>query len=299
MTNQDFKSYFNQKLEKFENYLETSFPALPEPVKSLEESMRYSLFAGGKRIRPVLTMMTTECCGKDETIALPFASALEYIHTYSLIHDDLPCMDDDDLRRGRPTNHIKYGEAMALLAGDALLTHAFALISDLKLTSELASDILLKIINLIAEKAGIFGMVTGQVADISDPFFEESAESLDFTHRHKTGALISSAVQIGALIGEASAEDYQRLTGFGAELGKCFQIQDDILDEIGDQKAMGKTPGSDDKNETLTYPKAFGLEKSIELARQSFDTAVQYLDKTPFATDRLRQLAEYILNRDR
>ncbi len=292
-----FRQYYSEKLDLFEAYLKQSFPTLPKEVKILEDSMRYSLFAGGKRLRPVLILTTAECGGLDPQIALPYACAVEYIHTYSLIHDDLPCMDDDDLRRGKPTNHIQFGEAIALLAGDALLTHSFRLISSASSTSVSETN-RLKIISILAEKSGIYGMVSGQVADIDNTETDNPSAKLNFIHRHKTGALITSCIQIGAILADFDPGEVDLLTEFGQEIGKCFQIQDDILDEIGDEEALGKTPGTDQRNETLTYPKIYGLEESKKLADLSYQKAIASLDDISKDVDRLRQLAGFVLKRD-
>jgi geranylgeranyl diphosphate synthase, type II len=299
MSNADFKDYYQRKLSVFETYLRQGFPQLPSAVDQLAESMRYSLYAGGKRIRPILLLATIESDGLASDFALPFASAIEYIHTYSLIHDDLPCMDDDDLRRGQPTNHIRFGEAVALLAGDALLTHAFALISHPNLLHTVPAESILQAIHVLAEAAGVHGMVTGQVADISAPFFEKDADSLDFIHRHKTGAMITAAVHIGAILAGFDPNTVKQLQGFGRELGKCFQIQDDILDEIGEERVLGKSPGRDRKNKTLTFPRAFGLEKTKMLASQSHQDALAFLDRSGLEAERLRQIADFILQRER
>jgi geranylgeranyl diphosphate synthase, type II len=292
-----FKEYYARKLELFENHLKQTFPKLPVEVKNLEESMRYSLFAGGKRLRPVLIMTTAESGGLDPEIVLPFACAAEYIHTYSLIHDDLPCMDDDQLRRGKPTNHIQFGEAIALLAGDALLTHSFSLVTSAS-SSLIDERNQLRIINILAEKAGVFGMVSGQVADINGSECNDQSGMLNFIHRHKTGALITACVQIGALLADYQENKLQLLTRFGEEIGKCFQIQDDILDETGDKSKLGKNPGTDIKNDTLTYPRIYGLEQSKKLADQSYQKAIESLDGIGEDVTRLRQLAGFILKRD-
>ena len=284
MGQQSFNDYFREKVSRLESCLETTFPKIPLPVAVLEESMRYSLLAGGKRLRPVLLLTTIECTGKSADFALPLACGIEYIHTYSLIHDDLPCMDDDELRRGQPTNHIKFGEEIALLAGDA--------------RAEVAASAIVKSIHLLAENAGVFGMVSGQVADIKGQLTLKPADALTFIHSHKTGALIKVAVQIGALLAEVTDSDYEQLTGFGIEIGKCFQIQDDILDVTGNQELLGKTPGTDQKNETLTYPRVFGIEKSRDLANECYEKALNHLQKTSFDTQRLMELANFILKRN-
>ncbi len=297
MNEQSFKDYYSEKLSLFESYLKKSFPVLPKQVALLKESMQYSLYAGGKRLRPILIMTTAECGGIASEIPLPYACAIEYIHTYSLIHDDLPCMDDDDLRRGKPTNHIQYGEALALLAGDALLTHSFSLLSS-RLSNSVSQDQQLRILSLVAEKAGVFGMVSGQVADIDENKKGDSLEWLQFIHSHKTGALITVCIQIGSILAGFEENEYNALTIFGEEIGKCFQIQDDILDEIGDKAKLGKNPGSDRENDTLTYPKIFGLDKSRLLANQSYEKALDNLCSVDKDISRLKQLAQFILKRD-
>lgn len=293
-----FIDYYKEKVARFEAHLAETFPDIPQPVAILEKSMRYSLLAGGKRLRPILLLTTIECAGKNAEFALPLACAIEYIHTYSLIHDDLPCMDDDELRRGQLTNHIKYGEEIALLAGDALLTHCFALMSSSTLLEQTSAVGLLRAIHILAESAGVFGMVSGQVADIQKHMALEPEETLTFIHSHKTGALIKAAIQIGALLAEVGDSDFEQLTGFGVEIGKCFQIQDDILDVTGSRELLGKTPGTDEKNETLTYPSVFGLEKSKELANNCYQKALDHLDRTGLHTMRLRELAGFVLKRD-
>ncbi len=292
-----FKAYYSKKLDLFESYLRQTFPKLPDKVSVLEESMKYSLFAGGKRLRPVLILTTAECGGADPLSALPLASAIEYIHTYSLIHDDLPCMDNDDLRRGKPTNHIQFGDAIALLAGDALLTQSFGILSAIPETV-ISESKLLKIMGIMAGKAGIYGMVSGQVADINNLEKNDPSEMLQFIHKHKTGALITACIQIGALFADYGKVDYHLLTEFGEKIGRCFQIQDDILDETGDKAVLGKNPGTDLKNDTLTYPKVFGLEESRKLANQSYEKAISCLNRIEKDMTRLQQLAEFILKRN-
>ncbi|NQU65244.1 MAG: polyprenyl synthetase family protein, partial [SAR324 cluster bacterium] len=222
-----FADYYKEKVALFETHLAATFPKISEVVAILEESMRYSLLAGGKRLRPVLLMTTIECTGKNADFALPLACAVEYIHTYSLIHDDLPCMDNDDLRRGQPTNHKKFGENIALLSGDALLTHCFALMSSQALLERISAAAMLKSIHILAEKAGVFGMVSGQVADIQKNGVLAPKDALSFIHANKTGALITASIQIGAVLAEVSEPVFAQLSEFGREIGRCFQIQDD------------------------------------------------------------------------
>ncbi|MCP4294450.1 MAG: polyprenyl synthetase family protein [Proteobacteria bacterium] len=295
----NFENYYQNKLEFFESYLSKNFPKIPEEATLLEEAMRYSLFAGGKRIRPILLLATLEAADKNCALGLPHACALEYIHTYSLIHDDLPCMDNDDLRRGQATNHVKYGEDIALLAGDALLTHSFALISDQNLVGPVPSDIMLTIIQLVSQKAGIYGMVSGQTADIIKYQQPTPIEAVNFIHRNKTGALITLSIQIGAILAGLDKTTLGHLIDFGDEIGKCFQIQDDILDETGSSESIGKTPGSDSKNEKLTYPSIVGLEKSYEYANESLKKALDSLKQTGLKDKRLEEIAKYIVHRER
>lgn len=293
-----FRQFYEEKLQSVEAFLKNSIPKLPKNVAVLEEAMRYSLMAGGKRLRPILLLTTVESVKNHSDFALPVASAIEYIHTYSLIHDDLPCMDNDDLRRGKPTSHIQFGEANALLAGDALLTHSFALIASVD-REHVAAEKICRIVSLLAEKAGVFGMVTGQVADINDSTDFPPEETLTFIHSHKTGALITACIQIGAILVDLDDENFRDLTAFGEQIGKCFQIQDDILDETGDKQNLGKTPGSDQRNQKLTYPRIYGLDESRRLANQCYEKALDHLESVSGQMDYLRALAAFILKRDR
>ena len=206
-------------------------------------------------------------------------------------------MDDDDLRRGKPTNHIQYGEPLALLAGDALLTHSFRLLSSNSSIS-IPPEKQLQIVRIVAEKAGVFGMVSGQVADIEEEKKGDPLKWLQFIHTNKTGALITACIQIGAILADTEEPEFDALTVFGEQIGKCFQIQDDILDEIGDKDKLGKNPGTDIVNETLTYPKIFGLDKSKQLANQSYENALESLKSINRDTTRLQELAQFILKRD-
>lgn len=285
-------------LERFESYLEQSLPPIPKQVSILSDSMKYSLLAGGKRIRPILLLTTIECTNQNSDFALPFASAIEYIHSYSLIHDDLPCMDNDSLRRGKPTNHIQFGEEIALLAGDALLTHCFYLITTSQVTNKIPPETIIRIINILAEKSGVFGMVSGQIADIKNDPNSSPKEALDFIHKHKTGALITASIQIGALLANTNETDFQILSRFGEEIGKCFQIQDDILDVVGSKEKLGKSPGSDERNNTLSFPSIYGLDKSYELANRCYEKAISHLSDTELPTTRLNELADFVLKRD-
>jgi len=237
---------------------------LPQPgdrPPKVHEAMRHSVFAGGKRLRPLLVLLACEAVGGDTEDAMPAAVALEMIHTYSLIHDDLPAMDDDDYRRGRPTCHRVYGEAIAILAGDALLTHAFLVLADPAAT-RLAPARRLQIIAEVAEAAGSRGMVGGQAMDILSEGHEVDRPTLLYLHTHKTGALIRAAVRVGGIAGGADGETLQALTRYGERIGLAFQIVDDLLDIEGATAEMGKTAGSDLRRKKATYPALMGLEEA-------------------------------------
>ena len=244
-----------------------------QPQKQLFEAMEYSLLAGGKRLRPILAMEFCRLCCGDWQKAAPFAAAVEMIHTYSLIHDDLPSMDNDDFRRGRPTNHKVYGEAMAILAGDALLTDAFAVASTAKLSNPTA---MADAIGVLAECAGSLGMVGGQVLDISSEKRQLTEQEVLDIQTRKTGALINAACALGAIAGGASEKHFDAACRFAASLGLAFQIRDDMLDVIGTAEEMGKGVGTDSvKN---TFVRLYGLDKCEELVRKYTDYAVSALD---------------------
>ena len=259
--------------EYIESYLKAWYDRFEdEPQRQLFEAMKYSLLAGGKRLRPIFAFEFCRLCGTDWKTAAPFAAAVEMIHTYSLIHDDLPCMDNDDFRRGRPTNHKVYGEAMAVLAGDALLTDAFCVAAAAKLQGTAIADA----IGILSECAGSLGMVGGQVLDIqSEERTLSEQEVLDIQSR-KTGALIRAACACGAIAGGASDAQFDAACQFAAGLGIAFQIRDDMLDVIGTKEEMGKGVGTDEiKN---TFVRLYGLEKCEELVRKYTDYAINALD---------------------
>jgi geranylgeranyl diphosphate synthase type II len=262
------------------------------------ESMRYSLFAGGKRVRPILCIASCEAAGGNAKDVLPAAVALECIHTYSLIHDDLPAMDDDELRRGKPTNHVLYGEAGAILAGDGLLTMAFALLSS-NLRTTIAPDNRLKIINIIATGAGSMGMVGGQALDIACEGKDIDIATLRQIHSRKTGALITASVQTGAVIGGADAKQFAALTAYGEKIGLAFQIVDDLLNVEGTTEQLGKAAGSDADRCKATYPAIFGLKKTKMMAEETIAEALAALDTFAARGEPLRQLAAYIISRNK
>ena len=249
------------------------------PQKKIYEAMAYSLFAGGKRLRPVIMMMTAKMCGINPETVLPFASAMEMIHTYSLIHDDLPAMDNDDLRRGKPTNHKVFGEAIAILAGDALLTRAFEVASGFDAEGVCKKNVL-RAISVLAGASGADGMIGGQVVDIESR--DEDMELLKYLHSLKTGAIIRASGVIGAILADANEEEIAAVDSFCYNLGIAFQIQDDILDVVGTSEELGKPIGSDEENNKSTYITLCGLEKSKELV----------LEYTKKATDSLKIFKE-------
>ena len=261
-----------------------------EAPHGLVEAMEYSLMAGGKRLRPALALGAARAAGAEEEVALPAACALEMIHTYSLIHDDLPAMDNDDLRRGRPTAHKAFGEATAILAGDALLTLAFEVLAEAGSAA---------IVREIAHASGVCGMAGGQFVDLESEGKQLSLEELRGIHRRKTGALIRVAVRAGALAAGAPGPVLAALTAYGEHVGLAFQIADDILDVVGDEAAIGKPVGSDVANEKATYPAILGLAASQRLAREAADAAIDALAGLGEEAAMFRKLANYIVERDR
>ncbi len=275
-----------------------------EEPETIVKAMSYSIFAGGKRLRPMLVVAAAECCGLPARKALKTACALEMIHTYSLIHDDLPAMDDDDLRRGKPTNHKVFGEAMAILAGDGLLTYAFEAAaqnaSELALDGRQTADL----IRCIAKGAGTQGMVGGQVADIEAEGWKtknhgfDPKKALEYIHLHKTAALMVASLEAGAILAGASPTHRRRLTDFGRCVGLAFQIADDILDVVGDKAKLGKQ-GSDAQNDKLTYARLYGIDRSREMAAVLIRSAHDNLRPFGRKAQPLHDLADYIIQRDR
>ena len=263
------------------------------------EALRYSLFAGGKRIRPILAMAAMEALGRDPIPWLPMICSLECIHTYSLIHDDLPAMDNDDLRRGKPTNHKVYGEAEAILAGDGLLTFAFELLAAPNLGNNLPAAKRLVIISLISRAIGSRGMVGGQSLDMAAEGKSISFDSLKFLHSCKTGALITASLETGAIIGQATEEERQALSRYGAQIGLAFQIVDDLLDIEGTTEQLGKPAGSDQELEKATYPAFLGLKETRVQAKQAVNDALDAISNFDHKAAPLRELANYIYNRSR
>jgi len=289
-------TYLKEKRELVDSYLESYFSIPSEPFV-LHEAMRYSLFAGGKRIRPILALASYEACGGNPKDIVPYATALELIHTYSLIHDDLPSMDNDDLRRGKPTNHKVFGEAMAILAGDALLTEAFLMLSNNPHSSSLKLSDLIKIIREVSLASGVHGMVGGQALDIFSENIEPDKDTLNFIHLHKTAALITASVRMGAILANIKEKKLKALTEYGTGIGFAFQIIDDILDIEGNAEELGKTAGSDMKMKKMTYPALCGTEKSRQKAKDLISDAIDSLKIFSSEADQLRKIARYLLKR--
>ena len=268
-----FEERTREYREFMENYLKDIYPRFRrEPQKQLFDAMEYSLLAGGKRLRPIFALDFCRMCGGDWKTAAPFAAAMEMIHTYSLIHDDLPCMDNDDFRRGRPTNHKVYGETMAILAGDGLLTDAFMLAASAKLPKPEQMGFAIQI---LAQNAGSLGMVGGQVLDIQSETRELSEQEVIDIQSRKTGALINAACVLGVIAGGGDEKKIEAAATFAGALGMAFQIRDDMLDVIGTQEEMGKGVGTDDTKNT--FVKLYGLEKCEELVRKYTAAAIDAL----------------------
>jgi len=293
----DLKTYLSEKRAIVDAALQEYVPEPDGFTSELIKAMRYSLFAGGKRLRPILCMAGAEAVGGSERAVLPVACALELIHTYSLIHDDLPVMDDDDLRRGKPTNHKVFGEPIALLAGDGLLTEAFSLMTSPDLSARISPSILLRAIRLIARAAGHEGMVGGQTVDIQWEGKKTDYAIVNFMHTHKTGALISAAVASGAVLGGANESRLKSITSYGENIGLAFQISDDILDIEGDTKTMGKRVGADEEKGKMTYPAVLGLDRSKTIQSDLVQSAVEDLREFAGEAEPLRQIARYIIER--
>jgi geranylgeranyl diphosphate synthase type II len=298
----DIERYMRERAAIVERALAGAVVETGAPAGRLFEAMRYSLLAGGKRLRPVLALAACEAVGGSCEVAIGFACAIEMIHTYSLIHDDLPCMDDDDLRRGRPTNHKVYGEAIATLAGDALLTDAFLVLAKSAVKSDAGSAsvppaALLATVAELAEAAGSAGMVAGQVIDLLGEGRTMTVEELEYLHRRKTGALFIAAVRGGARLGGAGQPELEALEAYARALGLAFQVIDDILDVEASTAQMGKRTGKDVAHGKNTYPGLIGLDKSWQLARDLERRAHHALDGFDHRAEPLRALASFAVER--
>lgn len=299
----NFKEELEQKTEQMETVLKQYLPKEEGYAKTVMEAMNYSVLAGGKRLRPMLMWETAALFGDVGEAIYPFMAALEMIHNYSLVHDDLPAMDNDEYRRGRKTTHVVYGEGMAVLAGDGLLNYAFETAASAFDMAKSPEDYrrIGKAMQILAGKAGIYGMIGGQCADLNAEEMQEqiSEEMLLYIHEHKTAALIQSAMMIGAILAGASGEETASLEKCAYNIGIAFQIQDDILDVTGDQEVLGKPIGSDEKNHKLTYVSMHGLKESKEQVEELSKEAVAILSSFPKRNLFLEQLVEQLIYREK
>lgn len=292
------EEYLAEKKRLVDDALKQFMPTPQGMARDVMEAMNYSLFAGGKRIRPILCIAGAEAIGGSANTVMPVACAIELIHTYSLIHDDLPVMDNDDLRRGKPTNHTVFGEAVALLAGDGLLTMAFNLMAGCAEKKGPEKSALLRVIDLISAAAGYRGMVGGQVVDIIFEGKEPDPTVVDYIHKHKTASLITASVTAGIILAGGSEEEQQSVTGYGRYIGLAFQIADDLLNIEGEQGLMGKGTGSDREKGKITYPAVFGIDESKAMQKKLMEQAITSLKRFDTRADPLRDLARYIVERN-
>ena len=299
MNSNDFqlKPYLQERIQLAETALDRYLPKNDTLPTSLHTSMRYSVFAGGKRIRPILMMAACESVGGQPQQVLPAACAIEMIHSYSLIHDDLPAMDDDDFRRGQPTNHKVYGEATAILAGDGLLTEAFILLSSPDVWQDVSAEDRQEVTHLLARSAGSRGMVGGQVVDMESEGSPIDLPTLEYIHTHKTGALILASIEIGAIIGGADEKQRRALCRYGEAAGLAFQVADDILDIVADQQDLGKDVGSDRGRDKATYAALLGLDGARQRARELRELAFTSLELFDTSAQPLREIASYTVDR--
>lgn len=287
--------YFQRKGAQVDAWLERLLPAVNEAPSLIHEAMRYSIFAGGKRLRPILAIATGEAFNAEERTLLPAACSLEMIHTYSLIHDDLPAMDNDDLRRGMPTNHVVFGEGMAILAGDALLTQAFRTLADCEGGTPQRK---LRVLSEVASAAGtVNALIGGQVLDLQFEGKSVTSEQLESIHRAKTGALIRCAVRIGAIVGGADEAELRALTVYGEKAGLAFQVADDLLDETATSEELGKTAGKDAASHKATYIALYGIDGAREMADRLYQEAVAALNSIDRETTMLEEIARFIVER--
>ena len=293
-----FKENLNTKSAYIEDLLKEYMPKEEGYQKTIFEAMNYSLSAGGKRLRPILTLEATKIVGGDEKEAVPFAMAIEMIHTYSLIHDDLPALDNDDYRRGRQTSHVVFGEAMAILAGDALLNYAYETACkafDLDEDARKVSEAL----RILARKPGVYGMLGGQVVDVEMTGRTLTREQLEYVYANKTGALIEASMMIGAVLAGADSEQVEAVEKIASDIGMAFQVQDDILDVCGDSMVLGKPTLSDEENGKITYVTIHGIEKSRQYVRDLSERAVRELEEMDGDSEFLRELVLWLINRQK
>ncbi|MEM9015834.1 MAG: polyprenyl synthetase family protein [Verrucomicrobiota bacterium] len=295
--NAELKSYLKERAQEVDEALNEHLPQKRIRPGTIHEAMRYSLFAGGKRLRPILTIAAAEACGGEPEASLPPAAAVECIHTYSLIHDDLPCMDDDDLRRGMPTSHVKFGEGIAVLAGDALLTIAFEILA--KTPPARRYDVGAYVSEL-AVASGSRHLIGGQVLDLEGegPLVSLTPAQLKFIHQSKTAALLTASIRLGGMTADATPKKLEALTIYGQSLGLAFQVIDDILDVTQSSEKLGKSAGKDEATNKSTYPALFGLDKSRKEAARLTRRAHEAIRPLGKRGNRLAQLADYLLDRE-
>jgi len=290
----DLDRYLRRMSERVDDALEKFLPPESAEPVTIHRAMRYSIFAGGKRLRPILCLAASESVGGPIAVALPPACAVECIHTYSLIHDDLPCMDDDDLRRGKPTNHKVFGEGIAVLAGDALLTEAFALVAKSRPPKRYPVGLLVK---ELAFAAGSLRLIAGQVQDLEGENNHLSLEEVKRTHLNKTAALITASIRLGAMVGNATHPQLKRLTRYGQDLGLAFQVIDDVLDATSTKEVMGKSVRADTKNHKSTFPTVLGVDQSRQFAADLIADAQAQLRSFGESAEPLRAIASFFLTR--
>ncbi|XHR27444.1 MAG: polyprenyl synthetase family protein [Chthoniobacteraceae bacterium] len=291
----ELKEYLAGRSAIVDRALDRFLPKATVKPATIHKAMRYSLFAGGKRLRPVLCLAAAEACGGELEAALPAACAVECLHTYSLIHDDLPCMDNDDFRRGRPTSHKVYGEGIAVLAGDALLTQAFEVLTASAGSARYPTAALVR---ELAEAAGSRQLIAGQVADLEGEGKKATLRDLKFIHEAKTAALLTASIRLGGMSANATPKKLEALTGFGKNLGLAFQVIDDILDVTQTSEKLGKSAGKDVAAQKTTYPALLGLEKSRKEARRLTDASLSALKPLGKTADTLRAIGAYLLERE-
>ncbi len=292
-----YKQMLVEKVEKIEEVLKAYLPKQEGYQKLIMEAMEYSLLAGGKRLRPMLIKETYELFGGTETVVEPFMAAMEMIHTYSLVHDDLPAMDNDEYRRGRKTTHVVYGEDMGILAGDALLNYAFETACGAFVQFPDKSESIGKAMGILAKKAGIYGMIGGQVVDVKETGHTIEKEVLDFIYALKTGALIESSMMIGAVLAGAKEEEVQIVEKIASKVGLAFQVQDDILDVTSTSEVLGKPIHSDEKNEKTTYVTLMGIEEAEKIVEKESKEAIELLHSLPGENLYLEWLLEELIHR--
>ncbi len=292
-----FDVEINKRIQEIENIITSYLPKEEGLQKTVIEAMNYSVLAGGKRLRPMLMQETYKLFGGSGEIIKPFMTALEMIHTYSLVHDDLPALDNDEYRRGKKTTHKAFGEAMGILAGDALLNYAFEIATDVLVINP--DEKTARAINILAKKSGIYGMIGGQIADIEYEGKKAGIDVVEFIHRLKCGALIEAAMMIGAVLAGATEEECEKIEQIAADIGYAFQIQDDILDVTSSTEVIGKPVGSDDKNEKSTYVSIKGLEQAKMDVMNMSERAVNTLKTLSYENMFLEDLIKYLINREK